>query len=108
MENTLDRCADAHRTRAMTELREELSEFSHDGLTQLLVDLEEGAVLRGSWAGCVISYKRGAPGSARRDRLGRSRNPFTELWDGGWITDEEVAGAVSREMRTRIVIPERT
>lgn len=101
MGNALDHCAGGHRRQALEELGRELSEFSHDGLTQLRIDLEEGTVLRGSWAGCVISYKRGAPGSTRRDRRGRARNTFTVLWDGGWITDEEVADAVARELALR-------
>jgi hypothetical protein len=58
-------------------------------------------VVRGSWAGCVISYKRGAPGSARRDRLGRARNAFTVLWDNGWLTDEEVTALVDLELARR-------
>ncbi|MBW3554684.1 MAG: hypothetical protein KY466_14310 [Gemmatimonadetes bacterium] len=99
--STLDRCTEQHRDDAVAELRSELAEFSHDGLVQLMEDLDAGQVVRGSWAGCVISYKRGAAGSARRDRLGRARNAFTVLWDNGWMTDEEVRDAVERELERR-------
>lgn len=104
MPNRLDRCFETHREDAVSELRAELADFNHDGLVQLLEDLMEGAVMRGSWTGCVISYKRGAAGSARRDRLGRARNAFTILWDNGWITDEEVLEAVHAELSTRVGI----
>lgn len=90
MQNPFSHCSETHRVEAVAELRDELAEFSHDGLVQLIEDLKRGAVVRGSWTGCVISYKRGAPGSARRDRHGRARNVFTILWDNGWLTDEEV------------------
>ena len=104
MQNRLDRCSEAHRDEALSELRAELTDFSHDGLVQLLDDLTNGLVARGSWTGCVISYKRGAPGSARRDRMGRARNAFTILWDNGWVTDEEVVDAARCELRRRSVI----
>ena len=99
--STLDRCTEQHRDDAVAELRSELAEFNHDGLVQLLEDLDGGQVVRGSWAGCVISYKRGAAGSSRRDRLGRARNAFTVLWDNGWMTDEEVREAVETELGRR-------
>ena len=99
--STVGDCTEQHREDAVAELRSELAEFSHDGLVQLLEDLEDGDVVRGSWAGCVISYKRGAAGSARRDRLGRARNAFTILWDNGWLTDEEVRDAVKAELERR-------
>ena len=99
--SALDRCTEQHLDDAVAELRSELTEFSHDGLVQLLEDLTQGEVIRGSWGGCVISYKRGAAGSARRDRLGRARNAFTILWDNGWITDEAVRGAVEGELARR-------
>jgi hypothetical protein len=86
---------------ALTELRAELVEFSHDGLVQLREDLKRHTVARGSWSGCVISYRRGASGSARRDRLGRARNAFTILWDNGWLTDEEVLHAADSEAARR-------
>ncbi len=101
MHNTIERYSERHRDEAMADLRAELMEFSHDGLVQLREDLARSAVVRGSWAGCVISYKRGAPGSTRRDRLGRARNAFTVLWDNGWITDEEVMAVVDEELARR-------
>ncbi len=104
MRDTFQRYSEAHRSDAMRELDAELGEFSHDGLVELREDLTRGAVVRGSWAGCVMSYKRGAPGSARRDRLGRARNAFTVLWDNGWLTDEEVASRVEVELRHRTVV----
>ena len=93
--------SDDHRLEAMGELRSELAEFSFDGLLQLRDDLAAHAVLRGSWAGCVISYKSGAPGSCRRDRRGRARNAFTVLWDNGWLSDADVAAAVADELTMR-------
>jgi len=101
MQNTIERYSENHREEALAELRAELAEFSHDGLIQLREDLARRAVVRGSWAGCVISYKRGAPGSARRDRMGRARNAFTVLWDNGWLTDEEVMAVVDVELARR-------
>lgn len=106
MRPTLDHCTEQHRTDALAELRSELGEFSHDGLVQLAEDLDRGGVVRGSWAGCVISYKRGGAGSSRRDRHGRARNAFTILWDNGRITDEEVRAAVEMELeRRRVRLP---
>jgi hypothetical protein len=96
---------DHHRIEALAELRAELREFNHDGLVQLADDLAAHTVLRGSWAGCVISYKRGAPGSCRRDRLGRARNAFTVLWDNGWLTDEEVRAMLFDELNRRAAAP---
>lgn len=101
MKSTLEGCSERHRRQALTELVAELTEFSYDGLTLLRQDLISGRVIRGSWAGCVLSYKRGAAGSSRRDRLGRARNALTVLWDSGWLTDEEVLAAVAREMARR-------
>jgi hypothetical protein len=101
MQNTIERYSEDHREDALADLTAELAEFNHDGLVQLREDLARCAVVRGSWAGCVISYKRGAPGSARRDRLGRARNAFTVLWDNGWLTDEEVVQAVELELQRR-------
>lgn len=101
MQNTIERYSERHRDEALADLRLELGEFSHDGLVQLREDLARSAVVRGSWAGCVISYKRGAPGSARRDRMGRARNAFTVLWDNGWITDDEVLAMVDLELARR-------
>lgn len=90
-----------HREQALAELEAELTEFSHDGLVQLREDLQTHRVARGSWSGCVISYRRGAAGSVRRDRLGRARNAFTVLWDNGWLTDEEVTRLAESELRRR-------
>ena len=104
MRDTFRRYSEAHRKDAVRELEAELREFSHDGLVELREDLQRGAVVRGSWSGCVISYKRGAPGSARRDRMGRARNAFTVLWDNGWLTDEEVASLVERELERRVPV----
>ncbi len=104
MQYSLERCTEQHRNTAATELGAELAEFSFDGLVQLRDDLANGRVLRGSWTGCVISYKAGAPGSVRRDRLGRARNAFTALWDDGWITDEEVLAAIDHELRGRTIV----
>jgi hypothetical protein len=101
MQSPFNRCSENHRMEAVAELRAELTDFSHDGLIQLMEDLQRGSVARGSWTGCVISYKRGAAGSARRDRMGRARNSFTILWDNGWITDEEVLALASAELRYR-------
>ena len=101
MQLPLERYTEVHRVEALNELRSELCEFNFDGLTQLVEDLAENNVARGSWAGCVISYKRGAPGSARRDRLGRARNAFTVLWDNGWVTDEEVLTLAQAELALR-------
>jgi len=101
MQNSLERYSETHRAEALNELRWELAEFSHDGLIQLTEDLTLGCVARGSWAGCVISYKRGSAGSSRRDRMGRARNAFTILWDNGWVTDEEVMSLAQREIARR-------
>ena len=103
MQKRYDRCSEVHREDAISELRAELADFSHDGLVQLIEDLKTHAVMRGSWTGCVISYKRGAAGSARRDRLGRARNAFTILWDNGWLTDDDVLTASQAELRRRRV-----
>ncbi|HEY8483354.1 MAG TPA: hypothetical protein VIL13_02000 [Longimicrobiales bacterium] len=90
-----------YKPRALAELRAELDGFSYDGLVQLRQDLEEGLVLRGTWAGCVLSYRGGAPGSARKDRLGRVRNAFTDLWDCGWLTEADVLAEVEAELARR-------
>src|SRR5690625_4726530 len=113
MQYSIERYSEKHRDEALADLRAELREFNHDGLTQLREDLVRHSVVRGSLAGCVISYKRGAPGSARRDRLGRARNPFTVLWDNGWITAEDVIAMVAldlarRRHHDRLAIPERS
>jgi hypothetical protein len=101
MSNMNGRCSQDQRADALAELCLELTEFSHDGLVQLREDLEQHTVVRGSWSGCVISYKRGAPGSCRRDRRGRARNAFTVLWDNGWLSDEDVAELLAIELERR-------
>lgn len=107
MQYSIERYSEKHRDEALADLHAELREFNHDGLIQLREDLTRHSVVRGSWAGCVISYKRGAPGSARRDRLGRARNAFTVLWDNGWLTDEDVIAMVDLELaRRRHSVPE--
>jgi len=102
MQHPIEPCSERHREEALALLRSELADFSHDGLVQLHEDLRHGRVARGSWSGCVISYKRGAPGSARRDSIGRARNAFTVLWDNGWLTDEEVDRLVRVELARRV------
>lgn len=101
MNHPIEPYSEKHREEALAVLRAELGDFSHDGLVQLHDDLAAHKVARGSWSGCVISYKRGAPGSARRDRLGRARNAFTVLWDNGWLTDEDVDAVVASELAGR-------
>lgn len=101
MQHRIERYSEQHRETALEELRHELADFNYDGLIQLREDLERHAVIRGSWSGCVISYKKGGAGSCRRDRLGRARNAFTVLWDNGWLTDEEVEGAIDLELARR-------
>jgi hypothetical protein len=107
MTSVLDR-KPQDRASAVAELEAELADFSHDGLTLLLQHLGEDRVLRGSWAGCVISYKRGAAGSARCDRRGRARNAFTTHWDSGWLSEEEVQRYVEAELARRRVRPARS
>lgn len=104
---TMERYTERHQAEAMDELREELARFCHDGLVQLREDLRAGLSVRGSWYGCPISYKSGAPGSGRRDRMGRARNAFTVLWDNGWIADEDVLLEIGRELNRRQAVPER-
>jgi hypothetical protein len=106
MQIAFSHCSETHRVEAIAELRSELVEFNHDGLVQLVEDLNQGIVARGTWTGCVISYKRGAAGSARRDRMGRARNCFTILWDSGWITDEEVVTLAQNELQRRASLVE--
>ena len=103
MHEKIERFSEGQRAEALGELRLELADISHDGLIQLREDLAQHAVMRGSWSGCVISYKRGAPGSCRRDRLGRARNAFTVLWDNGWLTDDDVAVVLHTELEHRAV-----
>jgi hypothetical protein len=93
--------SELERIDALDELRAELRHFSHDGLVQLADDMAHDKVLRGTWSGCVISYRRGAAGSARRDRLGRARNAFTVLWDGGCLEGADVLHLVRLELSFR-------
>ena len=110
MHGRTERLSDNQRAEALAELRLELAEFNHDGLIQLAEDLAQHTVLRGSWSGCVISYKRGAAGSCRRDRLGRARNSFTVQWDNGWLSDDDVGCILREELarRARSMVPDRT
>ena len=101
MKNRQSACTERYRQEGLRELVAELREFSHDGLVLLEDDLRAERVIRGSWAGCVLSYKRGAAGSTRRDRLGRARNALTVLWDSGWFTEEEILAGVRRELARR-------
>jgi hypothetical protein len=86
---------------ADTELRAELREFSHDGLVQLAMDLERGVVKRGTWDGCVLSYRRGGAGSVDCDRKGRRGNAFTRFWDSERIREERVQELVRAELAAR-------
>ena len=97
----MDRSTQEYKRKALAELRAELDGFTYDGLVLLRQDLEEGRVLRGMWAGCVLSYRAGAPGSARKDRLGRVRNIFTDVWDCGWLTAADVLAEVEAELARR-------
>jgi len=105
MQYAMEKYSEHHRIEALTELRSELADFCHDGLIQLREDLSQQTVMRGSWTGCVISYKSGAPGSCRRDRMGRARNAFTVLWDNGWITDSDVRRLLDAELASRENMP---
>jgi hypothetical protein len=85
------------------ELRAELREFSHDGLVQLEADLARGVVKRGTWDGCVLSYRRGGAGSVDCDRKGRRGNAFTRFWDSERIREEQVLTLVRAELLERQV-----
>lgn len=86
---------------AEAELRAELREFAHDGLVQLQLDLQEGSVKRGTWDGCVLSYRLGAPGSVSCDRKGRRGNAFTRFWDTERFPAATVLKLIGEEMETR-------
>lgn len=88
---------------AETELRAELREFSYDGLVQLKQDLERDAVKRGTWDGCVLSYRRGDAGSVDCDRKGRRGNAFTRFWDAERIDVADVRRLVLDELDARPV-----
>lgn len=101
MSTMIERYSVKHRAEAFDTLRTEIAEFAYDALTTLLEDLKAGRVKRGSWAGCVLSYKSGAPGSCRRDSMGRAANAFTVLYDNRWLTDEDVIAEVEAEIERR-------
>lgn len=86
---------------ADTELRAELKEFAYDGLVQLALDLERGTVKRGTWDGCVLSYRRGGAGSVDCDRKGRRGNAFTRFWDAERLDEHHVLEFVRAELQTR-------
>ena len=86
---------------AETELRAELSQFAYDGLVQLQIDLLEHEVKRGTWDGCVLSYRLGAPGSANCDRNGRRGNAFTRYWDTERISAGMVLRLIDEEVQIR-------
>jgi hypothetical protein len=99
---TSPRIADAD-----AELRAELKEFAYDGLVQLALDLDRGAVKRGTWDGCVLSYRRGGAGSVDCDRKGRRGNAFTRFWDAERIDESHVLELVRAEIRSRSSAPGR-
>lgn len=86
---------------AEAELRAELHEFAYDGLTQLHADLTNHAVKRGTWDGCVLSYRLGGPGSASCDRKGRRGNAFTRYWDTERISTTMVLRLIEEEKEAR-------
>jgi len=86
---------------AEAELRAELREFAYDGLVQLAIDLERNAVKRGTWDGCVLSYRRGYAGSVDCDRKGRRGNAFTRYWDAERIDRSRVLELVREEIHAR-------
>ena len=88
-------------TDAETELREELRQFSYDGLVQLASDLEAHNVKRGTWDGCVLSYRRGFAGSVDCDRNGRRGNAFTRFWDAERIEESRILALVRLELESR-------
>lgn len=88
---------------AEAELQAELREFSHDGLVQLQQDLERDSVKRGTWDGCVLSYRRGGAGSVDCDRKGRRGNAFTRFWDAERIDVADVHRLVTEELHARSV-----
>ena len=88
-------------TDADSELRAELKEFAYDGLVQLDLDLQRGAVKRGTWDGCVLSYRRGGAGSVDCDRKGRRGNAFTRFWDAERLDEDHVMELVRAEMQAR-------
>lgn len=90
---------------ADAELKAELRDFSYDGLVQLSIDLEAGTVKRGTWDGCVLSYRRGYAGSVDCDRRGRRGNAFTRFWDAERLGDAHVLKVLMQEICERSVAP---
>jgi len=86
---------------AEAELKAELREFAFDGLTQLHDDLSTHSVKRGTWDGCVLSYRLGGPGSVSCDRKGRRGNAFTRYWDTERVSAETVMRMIEAEIETR-------
>jgi hypothetical protein len=86
---------------AEAELAAELGSFAHDGLTQLAEDLADGTVQRATWQGCVLSYRRGGPGSVEHDRNGRRGNAFTRFWDSERFPGERALEMVRGEITAR-------
>lgn len=92
---------DEKKMKAIHKLQNELSSFSHDGLIQLKEDLLENKVEKGSWGGCVLSYKRGYAGSVNTDNNEKARNLFTIEWDGNRLSNEEVVSSIDYELDLR-------
>lgn len=88
-------------TDAEAELRAELHEFAYDGLTQLRNDLTRNAIKRGTWDGCVLSYRLGGPASVSCDRKGRRGNAFTRYWDTERIPPATVLRLIEEEKEAR-------
>lgn len=86
---------------ADNELRAELRDFAYDGLVQLGADLEKKSVKRGTWDGCVLSYRRGYAGSVDCDRKGRRGNAFTRFWDAERLDEDHVLALVRDELEAR-------
>lgn len=86
---------------AEAELQAELREFAYDGLTQLHDDLTTHSVKRGTWDGCVLSYRLGGPGSVSCDRKGRRGNAFTRYWDTERVSTATVLRMIEEEMANR-------
>src|SRR5690606_3105641 len=86
---------------ADAELRAELREFAYDGLIQLAADLDRGVVKRGTWDGCVLSYRRGFAGSVDADRKGGRGNAFTRFWDAERVDEQHVLRLVREEIGAR-------
>lgn len=87
---------------AIKSLRKNLEAFAFDALIQLEEDLREGLVTRGTWDGCVLSYRSGDAGSVSRDVDGQARNAFTILWDRRWMSMPEVLRYVNVEIVRRV------